>query len=696
MQRNDKYTNIVIVGGGPVGLCLAAALKNMGLNPILLEKNPLYLRPGYFVLSPECIQLINDLCGEIVIEPSPSSIPMQIKDLERLLKAKIDKKGVTQLSGKFVNVTAGGLQYKKPSGEVLTQPCDLAFDATGTKRLVIEAVNAVLTKDKKEPAFIISNVAKNPIPTHFIANVGMDQKTAKTLEKISLSHYPVYKGDGYFILSNRSTSIKMWVALAKLRQNFDWPYMAIPFLLVGADPGKKNKAVIYLEKPPTLTKKQKNLSEQETQKALKLNESWVQEVLKLYFGDDVPFTHLKISDTYKEYPKPRFTDNYSQPKSVKPLFWKGENGLPTVIPIGDAQMESSYILGDGFKEGLKRLKILSACMTLEKDAIKIDSVTFQSQVQELMIRLGNDISKLYTGRQEDLKISEKEITDVYMAIRAPEDRVLFLQSAEKTYPPEEHLTTTVGMNISLCVGTSFDPHSLFENKNDEVNELLSTWKHQIVLCEEALQMMPNDLKNHRDEVLKKIAFFANKSKEIANNFSLGYPDAKIASNPLLAEQFSKFSLNVWKKYVSLCIEEIISAEKLRDANKMLDYANLALDQLKDQLKTSSGLDPDQQIMYIKIIRSKVNALLKQSGAVSDESSLKEILDEVDDLLKKLNSPQYKDVIAQINVSSQLKVSSSLNAVEQWQYAALHAAVKSADKRTADAASTPPGLLKSRE
>lgn len=370
--------NIVFVGASIAGLSGAIELKKRGLNPTVIDPRAgNYTRPGTIDL-PIFDKLQEDVAPDGKTITASSS--RHIKDAERELFRISQEMGINVQRKKFdyfnrdgsLQVTDSETQKKE------TIPCDLVFDATGSRRSVIAEVNG-----QTGGFFRIESLDENPMKNHFIAYVEM------TKEDIFSFYKP---------LPRKNDPVFHVFMLEKLRSDFGWTELRAPYFKV--KPLNKNKVCIYTEHPPELTPGK--------------YEQWIKAVLVLTTGkEDIDFRQVKESKKYTQ--KPRFNPFLVSPHKVEQVYpGSTEQGslLPMVVPIGDAQIEPDYRMGHGIVSAVNRFKAFSTSLEIHGDTVSVDLAQYQEKVSEPMSSHEKVIQKFYqklVQKNHDHLVREKKL-----------------------------------------------------------------------------------------------------------------------------------------------------------------------------------------------------------------------------------------------------------------------------------------------
>ncbi len=499
--RPGPIKDIVIVGGGPIGMYMAIKLKQQGLNPILIEKRSHFTRPGR--LEPEIFTLVSVSLqkerswadDDYEIKPSSS---YHIKDLERELERILKEENITVIKGEYINLSNNSINVRLSSGQPKAIPCDLVFDATGSDRKVLSTINKIYEDKHEAPPFHFSDVGYNPIKKHFIAYVGMEPNDIKEL-KNNQTKVDDTLHSFKFPEKHLKGIMEKLIEISKLRQQFGWSNFSMPQCVVR--PLEKNKVCLYLEMPENL-------------KTHKDYEAWVKAVLKLQTNKDVPFAYLKTSEKYKLNPKPRFQPIFLQPKETTPFCFMGTN-FPDIIPIGDALIDPDYRRGLGIGEGIIRADALLESMQFQHGVIKeIDFKKYNESLELSLEKQRKQMMALFIRRSKSLEIDYHLLIKKYLDVPSESDRSIIFDEVVKdlSKPGKE--------NIAIEIA-----NELYDESKKGLREAVSDinklhYYHTLLL--DALKILPEDRKDDKIKIMSLIEEITTKTKEC---------DEKPASRP---------------------------------------------------------------------------------------------------------------------------------------------------------------------
>jgi tetratricopeptide (TPR) repeat protein len=310
----------VIIGAGPAGLYTAIKLRKAGIYDVTVydPRAGKYTRPGH--LNRNVFATAQEGLG---IEFWPEDTIGHIKDLERALYKEAKRLGIKIENKRFVRLQA---DPKKPGvvvdgeGGEETVEADYVFDCTGTRREVVAAVNKVVPDSPLK----LTTITELPVRNHFLAYV-----------KVSKREWARFEENNSRIRNFPETidALDFAQSIIKLRA-LGWNEFKFP-RCYGMEFGK-DKVCMYLHAPDNLSKKD--------------YDSWVQTVLECY-TKPIHYEHLPPS------PKPRFLPFRASAQALQEVSYKGKN-LPTVITLGDAQIDFDYYLAHGIRDGMERIDAL--------------------------------------------------------------------------------------------------------------------------------------------------------------------------------------------------------------------------------------------------------------------------------------------------------------------------------------------------
>jgi hypothetical protein len=316
---------LVIIGGGPTGLYLAIRLWQLEFrNFVVIDPRAgIYTRPGRLVPRP--FKLAEQKIPGIKVPERP----VQIKDYERQLYHKAQEFGLPIIKSSFLSLHVdsleAGILVEHESGDLERIRCDFVIDCSGSRRVVVNELN-------KLPLDVPLKIKKNPprpLPHHLIVRVKMDRvasidglRDANRNQKTQLSG-----------LAPRDYFRKL-LAL----RHYGWYEYILP-RVYGESHGK-NKACFYIPTPADLD--------------IARAESWL--ALGLSCHTALPFVLEPRPPSKKLPPKPRCHQFIVRSNYLDTFVHQSEN-LSTVVPLGDALMDSDFLLGQGISNGIVQVEI---------------------------------------------------------------------------------------------------------------------------------------------------------------------------------------------------------------------------------------------------------------------------------------------------------------------------------------------------
>jgi len=374
----------IIIGAGPAGLYTAIKLKKEGVDDLIVldPRAGDYTRPGHLNINVF-------RSAEIGIDESfwPGDKVGHIKDLERHLYTialrlgiKIEKKRFIEIKPKDASSQAQIIVADAEGKEELID-CEYVFDCTGSRRVVINAVNDI----SASKPFKLEKITEFRVANHFIAyvNIGDESKWVELARNLAL----------YWLNFEISLEIMgplhIAESLIKLRE-FGWNELRFPHCY-GAYFGK-GKVCLYLYTPKNLAPEHYDL--------------WVKTVLECY-GSPINYTHLPPSR------KPRFVAFKSEAKALQRVAFCRED-LPTIIALGDTQIDSHHQLAHGISDGMKRIEALFEHMVVAETKIRYfnpDEYLFK-------------IRTLLLQHKEDIQAAAEEMESNFIEALMPVQKIL--------------------------------------------------------------------------------------------------------------------------------------------------------------------------------------------------------------------------------------------------------------------------------
>ncbi len=377
---------IVVIGAGPAGLYFVNKLLKAGVSTddiaMYDPREGTYTRPGQ--LSMVVFSKIEQGLGEVLW----SGHDAHIKDVERKLYEKAKMAGVKIEKKRFVrlqqDVAQPGIIVADGEDKEEFIVADYVFDCSGQARVVIQAVNRLCP----DSPLIMEKIIDVPVATHFLAHVRMDAAQTLTLLETPMSpgKLPVIKSS---LLFSRS--------LVKLR-DLGWKHFKFPHCYAAPSPKEgSDKTCLYLQAPDNLSKEN--------------YDAWVQTVLECYIDGSVHYE--KIAPSRKYTHKPRFVAFKMHAQALADVGYQGKN-LPSVVALGDAQIDFNYVLGHGLDDGLSGIDLLFEQMVITSNGISVDLNDYKTALASLHREHKEAIINAATAEKEAL-FKAKEMAKVALA-----------------------------------------------------------------------------------------------------------------------------------------------------------------------------------------------------------------------------------------------------------------------------------------
>lgn len=391
-------SNVVIIGAGPIGLYLAIQLKKAGVKNVVIydPRAAEYSRPGHLNGS-----ILNELSSKLNLSESSyiwnkkqidlSETNHHIKDIERLLYVEAKKMSIKIEKKKFSRFneihSPKGIFVMNANQEEEFIACDYAFDCTGSKRELIHKVNEI----NKEKPFTIQPIFKSqPVKNYFLAYVNMKESDLEKINKAASTPLEV----------QLMPSLQFTQAIEQLRQ-LGWKEYTFP-LCYGV-PFNKDKVCLYMECPEQLDPQ--------------LYEKWVSSVINgNTLSKDIKFQQLPPSKLGIK--KPHFHSFIVDPQELTQAEYSSKL-LPSVIAMGDTQIDPHFYLAHGVRDGLKRVHQLIEHIEVYNGQIAYyDSSEYLSSIKTMLNEHKNHIIHYYKERIDYFK------TMVYIAETHYEEALL--------------------------------------------------------------------------------------------------------------------------------------------------------------------------------------------------------------------------------------------------------------------------------
>lgn len=369
---------IVVIGAGPAGLYFAIKAVNAGLKNVVIydPRAGNYTRPGR--LNWVVFEKV-EAALKIDFGLADKKMSLHIKELERGLYKEAIRMGIPIVNLPFIrfheDLGSPGVVVGGGDTEQIIE-ADFVFDCTGSRREVVAAVNRAVP----ESPLRMETITTPPVTNHILAYVKMEEADAKKLLLIQDLSERIFDPLSYA----RS--------IINLRK-FGWYEYKCP-RLDGHSFGK-NKICLYLHAPENLERAHWD--------------DWVQAVLNFY-NVSINYQHFPPS------PKPRFVYFPMHAKALMKVSYNKGKNLPTVIALGDAQIDPDYSIGHGIRGGIDRIDALFEHMVIVDGKISYFDPeeyfsTIQDQLEEHKLALideAESIRQSFSGALELARLKFKE------------------------------------------------------------------------------------------------------------------------------------------------------------------------------------------------------------------------------------------------------------------------------------------------
>jgi len=506
---------IVIVGAGPIGLYTAIELKKKGVNQVTVVDPEIesHYRPGFIGRS--VFKLMEDHLkkGMETSLAQPVELPyseaLHVKELERGLETLAKNCGVVLRKAAFESFSQNKMTIKLAQSDTREEiPCDLTFDATGSARVLIKAIN------QQEKFFKLKAVGDNPLENNFIAYVKMEAEQA----------FLVQQG------AQLTNDLNYVIGLETLRQQFGWEQYDHPLCLLVSMNEAKNKVCLYYETPPNLEAKD--------------YEAWLKALLKMRTGEEINFELFKAEEKLAEDEqykirknKLRFSPFLVSPKEASPSFYPGKEGLPMTILVGDALLEPDYQAGVGISAGVARVDALLSGMTVSEGKITaIDFDAYHEKIKPLMEAQKEEIVKNFEERDRRLQTALDLAESRYqkaLELAAEQEQPLIKEGFNELQRLKFYNAATQGYSDAIL-----DGNAKFKLKSGGVERLERSLDDYVAAL--SFTLAPKDK-----------PFYEKINSELAGALSgVGPFIVELAKNKkyLMASKYNAVLLNFYKKY----------------------------------------------------------------------------------------------------------------------------------------------------
>lgn len=587
----------IIVGAGPVGLAAAILLKKRGINVRVVDPGAgSYTRTG--ALHPWVYRNYGDILGvsnEIIDEP-PNAL--HTKDLEWDLYACAMDLGIPIEKIRFIGLQQDseepGINCVDEFGKRRFIATRHVFDCTGTKREVVSALNRIFPDS---PPFQLTTISEPPVNNHFLAYVRM---SGGDWNQFLLQEDVKYPSSYLWRPDERNPAplvdpLTYAECIRKLRA-LGWYELKFPRCI--AEPFNKNKVCLTMQAPDNL--------------AVADYDTWVQTVLDCHTAGAKPglwsafkplrYEHLPPSTKFQATKK-RFSPFTFEATIIEPAVYISEDkGLPTVTPLGDAQMGSNYLLSRGIENGLERLTFLLECLPYT-DMESLDVAQYQREVNALLNRTKNEVLGNFTEMEQNFaKALDEGVSKFEKALLLSRDR------KEQSWIKEILMETRVRRDYNVAI-------SRFEQIHNKDGELVrpNIDFSELERIQNALlkaTTLPKNFKKEQDNANRLLEFLAYSWMDLGDasfkNFNT--PKAVEAYNKaLLIFELPGFGGKFLLDQAFACSNLAVFYISQKSYSDAVVAASIALDTYEycEDLSKSKNL-------YEKIVFSLIRALCLQA------------------------------------------------------------------------------------
>lgn len=566
---------VIIIGAGPSGLYTAIQLKKAGVEDVIVydPRAGEYVRPGH--INSTVIERAERGVG--VKFNFPTDKTAHIKDVERLLWKHALSLGIPVEQKTFVgfNLDSKGVIVVDKEGKEEKIPCDYVMDCTGSKRLVVNAVNEFSQAPIKP--FKTSLVTEDvTVQNHLLAYVKIDQRSLKVSNNIQPTPMDI----------SGISPLEFARGMERLRQ-FGWHEFALPRCY--NMPFGKDKACFYVETPDDLPPEQK--------------EAWLQAVLETRTGDDgISFQLLTDSKKYKS--KPRLTTFSVNPIELSP-FSHQEQGLPTVITQGDTQIDPNYFLAHGIIDSFDRIDQMIKGMKISAGKI----IYFQQQDYE------HDVQHDLEKHREALIAHYKERKE-YFIVWLQKAKAYYEVAIDRTKLPEEKL--------------------LFAERVKEIEGRIA-YHNALKIVREKISVAPKlldliEVKERLMLALQKLPSVSKEREDANQKLKLLLPMIQDIGEKLYQEDNFSLALEAYQEALNLSRTQVPRDEtievplhaKMISCYRKLHLGDKALLQAREALETCSPGTEIQKEIIFNGIKGAMEELLsnKEESQITAKQSIR--------------------------------------------------------------------------
>ncbi|MBL7525108.1 hypothetical protein [Legionella bononiensis] len=561
----------VIIGAGPAGLYTAIKLYKEGVRDLVVydPRAGHYTRPGHLNRN-----VFKNAESGLKFDFWPGDKAGHIKDLEKALYKEATRLGIKIENKRFLRLHEDakrpGVVVDNDGMEELVE-ANYVFDCTGNRREVVAAVNHLIPDSPLK----LTTITELPVRNHFLAYVKIDIADWHRFERdlIQFENFP-----------EMTNSLSFAQSIMKLR-TLGWKEFKFP-RCYGMEFGK-DKVCLYLHAPDHLPKEH--------------YDEWVQTVLECY-TKPMSYTHLPPS------PKPRFLPFPASAQALQDVSYKGRN-LPTVIALGDAQIDFDYYLAHGIKDGMKRIDALFQHMeAFDNEIHYFDSEEYLITIQDLLREHKKEVieesEKVKRSFVNALETAQLRFRQALFLSKSSEEKIVIGDmlkeiEARQSYHKARKSFTDCHNKTHQVVLTPLTVNSVMAKLNQIQSDLLTAYTN-----------LPASFVNERKEVEELLLHLAVSWKEVGN--------------ALFKAQRMPEAIDAYKKAMSIYnLDGFIGRHA---AKEIPIYSNLTLVYLQEKLYSEAisaanialsiidGCSPEDQpaALQAKIVYNLIRALCAQA------------------------------------------------------------------------------------
>ncbi|MDR3501472.1 MAG: hypothetical protein P4L79_02720 [Legionella sp.] len=603
---------VAIIGAGPIGLYLAYKLKTKGIKATIFDPRAgVYVRPGH-VNTEDMEKVLNEINEDI-----PITKRIHIKDIERVLYDKIQELYVPVEKKSFLRLNTEGKGIIVANDEKIEEfiRCDFVFDCTGSKRSVVNAVNSAITP---APFTIKPIVSEVNVKNNFLAYVTMTRNHQQVID----------------LFENKANTFKpeLEEPLAYARRieqlrALGWKELGYPkYYSVGFD---KNKVCIYMEAPDNLP--------------TELQSTWVDTLLRSMCGvDSISFQQLPSSK------KPRFMQFQVYPQEVLEVAYENKN-YPTVLPLGDAQIEPHYRLALGLKSGMGRVDLLIEHIEAYNIAY-FDAQEYFSLIKKSLGDHRKRVAMLFEDRAEYhanwLIQAKKHYSEAIQKAKKQHESTI---NFEKTLTEiNAQINYKEAQKLLVELGSTDEIMQLVKNTPEQMKLQLSSIYN---LLKNAQANLPESFTEEHAKLTQNLAHLANLWKELGNHYfkKLLFSSAKSMYEKGLAiyENLKPQEAHALHE-LTLFSNLIVCKRKLNDKKEIIELGKTALSKYPK--------NPELMVISRKILANLLISIEEQTQpGLFSANELKEQVREISELHPELVDKNLEKNLADAdNITHYLK------------------------------------------